>query len=196
MFLKVGRVIVEFFMFVILGAKVYGRENVPMTGGIIVSPNHSSNIDPLLVGVALPRMIYFMAKEELFRNYFMGKLFRALGAFPLRRGTVDRVAMRNAFNILRRGDLLGIFPEGTRVKGNKLGRFHTGMASLALRTGAPVLPIALIGTETVFKKGLPIVVIGKPIEVEKARPTKERIKEVNKIIRKEIEEMIKEHRDG
>lgn len=169
--------------------KVYGREHVPIEGGAIVVANHRSNWDPLIVGGALPRMVYFMAKEELFHNYFLGKICRILGAFPLQRGKVDKVAMRTAFGILQRGDLLGIFPEGTRIRRPGLGRFHNGAASLALRLGMPVIPIALIGTDRMGKGGLPIAVIGEPIVVPKGKPTPEKVKEVNNLIRNEIEEM-------
>lgn len=178
----------------IWGLKIYGRERVPMTGGAIVVANHRSNWDPLIVGVALPRMVYFMAKEELFRNYFLGMICRILGAFPLQRGKVDKVAMRTAFGILQRGDLLGIFPEGTRIRRPGLGRFHSGAASLALRLGMPLIPIALIGTDRMGKGGLPIAVIGEPITVEKGKPTPERVEEVNNIIRNEIEKMQEAHR--
>lgn len=195
MFLKLARVVVEFLFFNLMGAKVYGRENVPMKGGAIVAPNHCSNWDPLLAGVALPRMVYFMAKEELFRNYFMNKICRALGAFPLHRGAIDKTAMRTSFSILKRGDLLGIFPEGTRVHGGKLGRFHSGMASLALRTGMPIVPMALIGTATAFSPKEPIMaVIGKPVSVGKGKPTADNIEKVNNIVRNEIENLIKEYR--
>lgn len=195
MFLKVARLIFSFITYTILGLRVYGRENVPSTGGVIVAPNHCSNLDPVLVGVALPRMIYFMAKEELFRNWGMNKVCRALGAFPLHRGTVDKVAMRTAMGIIRRGDLLGIFPEGTRVRSGILGRFHGGMASMAVRLGVPILPVAIVGSGNAsFRSSHLVVEIGKPIEIEKGKATPDNVEKINDLVRKEIEFMVNKHK--
>ncbi len=189
MFLKIARVVFDWLTRYVLRVEIYGRENIPAQGGAIVAPNHASNWDPVIVGSALPRMVYFMAKQELFKNYFMNKLCRALGAFPLHRGKVDKVAMRTAFEILKRGDLLGIFPEGTRVPGKELGKFHGGMASLALRLGMPIIPVAVIGTGEGDDAAKKIVAMGKPVAVEKDKPTPENVEKVNKKIKKEIEDM-------
>ena len=127
------RAILNFFFFVIFGLKVEGRENVPQTGAIIVAPHHKSYWDPPVVGVAFnTRIIHYMAKEELFKNPFFGWLIRQFGTFPVKRGSVDRAAVRQAIKEIKEGNPLGIFPEGTRIKREGLGRFHTGMASLAL----------------------------------------------------------------
>lgn len=164
---------------------VEGRENLPTKGAVIVAPNHMSNNDPPLVGYALPRGVHFMAKEELFRNPFFAFLIRTLGAFPVRRGTVDKLAIRHAMEILKREDVLGMFPEGTRQKPGKLGRFHDGVASMALRTGVPIVPVGVIGS-TEMKRGQIVIRIGKPLEVTKAKPTAEAIATVNDRLRESL----------
>ena len=160
------------------GAKVHHRDRVPKEGAFIVAPNHTSNFDPPLLGMAMNRPVYLMAKEELFRNPIFGKIITEMGAFPLRRGTVDKVAIRNAMSILKRGDLLGIFPQGTRAKEGTFEGFHDGMASLALRTGVPIIPVTIIGSSKMKRNGIHIIV-GEPIPVEKDKPTKEAIEGVN-----------------
>ena len=190
------RAILNFFFFVIFGLKVEGRENVPQTGAIIVAPNHKSYWDPPVVGVAFnTRIIHYMAKEELFKNPFFGWLIRQFGTFPVKRGSVDRAAVRQAIKEIKEGNPLGIFPEGTRIKREGLGRFHTGMASLALMTGTPVIPVAVLGTMDLPRKNGPFaVLIGKPIEVPKQRPTDEKVAELNDIVKAEIQKLMDDYK--
>ncbi len=196
MVLKLVRMILNFFFYCCLGLKVEGRENIPETGAIIVAPNHKSYWDPPVVGVAFStRIIHYMAKEELFKNPIFGWVIRQFGTFPVKRGTVDRQAVRQAVRELKSGNPLGIFPEGTRIKREGLGRFHSGMASLALMTGTPVIPVAVLGTMDLPKKNGPLaVLIGKPIEVKKERPTDEKVSELNEIVKGEIQKMMDEYR--
>lgn len=183
----VVRALLGFYFFRIKGLKCEGVENIPAEGAVIVAPNHKSNFDPPAIGVCSPRIVHYMAKEELFRNPVFAAAIRYFGTFPVKRGAVDRAAVRQALKELKEGQPLGIFPEGTRTHGNRIGRFHDGMASLALMTGTPVLPVAVIGTEHLPKKDGPLaVVFGKPIPVEKARPTPEAMKEVNDKVREEL----------
>lgn len=94
-----------------------GRENIPKEGAIIVAPNHKSNFDPPIVGVAFKdRIIHYMAKEELFKNPIFGYILRQFGTFPVKRGSIDRMAIRRAILELKEGNALGIFPEGTRIQ--------------------------------------------------------------------------------
>ena len=182
---KIVRAVLDFIFFVIFRLHVEGRENVPQTGAIIVAPNHKSDWDPPLIGVAFnTRIIHYMAKEELFKNPFLGWLIRQFGTFPVKRGTVDRTAIRQALRELKAGNPLGIFPEGTRIRREGLGRFHSGMASLALMTGTPVVPVAVIGSRWMpHKKGPLAVLIGKPVEVKKQRPTDEKVAELNDVVK-------------
>ncbi len=196
MVFKLVRLILNFIFFVCLGLKVEGRENIPDKGAIIVAPNHKSYWDPPVIGTAVNnRIIHYMAKEELFKNPIFGWVIRQFGTFPVKRGTVDRQAVRQAVRELKSGNPLGIFPEGTRIKREGLGRFHSGMASLALMTGTPVVPVAVIGTMDLPKKNGPLaVLIGKPIEVKKERPTDEKVAELNDIVKGEIQKMMDEYK--
>lgn len=193
---KIVRAILNFVFFTCLGLKVEGRENIPDTGAIIVAPNHKSYWDPPVIGVAFHnRVIHYMAKEELFKNPIFGWMIRQFGTFPVKRGTVDRTAVRQAVRELKSGNPLGIFPEGTRIRREGLGRFHSGMASLALMTGTPVIPVAVLGSMDLPKRNGPLaVLIGKPIEVEKERPTDEKVAELNERVKGEIQRLMVDYR--
>jgi 1-acyl-sn-glycerol-3-phosphate acyltransferase len=116
---------------------------------VIFAANHRSFLDPFVIGTLARRPIYFVAKKELFSNRLQAWLLNALGAFPVDRGKGDADAMVTAREILERGDCVVIFPEGTRVRPGPLGSPRRGVGRLALETGVPVVPIAVIGTESV-----------------------------------------------
>ncbi len=125
----------------------HGRQNVPRSGPLILASNHRSFLDPFLVGICVRRPVYFVAKRELFEKRWQGWLLNALGAFPVRRGESDQDMMRTAREIIDRGDPVVIFPEGTRIRQGSLARPRRGVGRLALETGAPVVPIAIAGSE-------------------------------------------------
>lgn len=127
--------------------RVVGRPQVPRTGGVLVASNHVSYIDPPALGVASPRPIHFMAKAELFRVPILGPLIRRLGAFPVKRGTADRTALRTAHELLTAGKLVVVFFEGKRSPDGKLQSPELGAAMIALRAGVPIVPAALINTD-------------------------------------------------
>ncbi|HZC69672.1 MAG TPA: lysophospholipid acyltransferase family protein [Jatrophihabitans sp.] len=159
-------VLVPFFRLA-FGMRVSGKEHVPRTGPVIIAPNHKSFWDAFFIATVLRRPVRFMGKAELFEGR-RGRLFIALGAFPVRRGASDAEAIETARTILEQGNVLALFPEGTRVRDpNVLGTPRRGAARLALETGAPLIPTAMTGTER-RRFHLPRSVqisFGEPIEV-------------------------------
>jgi 1-acyl-sn-glycerol-3-phosphate acyltransferase len=126
-----------------------GREHIPAEGPVIVAANHRSFLDPFVIGTMARRPMYYVAKEELFRKRWMAWILNSLGAFPVKRGAGDEDTIETAKAILARGDIVLIFPEGTRTRPGSLGRPKRGVGRLALESGAPVVPVAVIGTEDV-----------------------------------------------
>jgi glycerol-3-phosphate dehydrogenase (NAD(P)+) len=147
----VARAVLQPFFLVYFRLKRTGMEHIPKEGALIIASNHRSFMDPWAIGMMLRRPVYYVAKTELFRRRTVAWLLSSLGAFPVDRGHGDRDAMDAARRILERGDVVVIFPEGTRTRPGALGTPKRGVGRLALETGAPVVPVALIGTEAVRK---------------------------------------------
>lgn len=153
---------------------IRGTEAVPRSGPLIIVTNHLSIIDPVLLTASIPRQIVFMAKEELFwPDYLLSPFMRLYGAFPVRRGQPDREALRQAERTLARGLALGMFPEGTRSRSRQIQAGHPGTSLIALRSGAPILPVGLAGTEkvtgvaSVLRRPRLLVRVGKPFFLPK-----------------------------
>jgi len=162
-----GKFLCHLFFKLTRGFQVSGQENVPKRGPVVLIANHTSYLDPPALGVASPRRVYFMAKEELFRIPLFGWLLKGLGAFPVKRGTPDRRAFKRALAVLAAGNVLGIFPEGTRSKTGELGPAEEGAAVLALRSGAPVVPAGITGTRG---SGPIRVAFGPPVDTSDLDP--------------------------
>ncbi len=126
-----------------------GREHIPAEGPVILAANHRSFLDPFVIATLARRPLYYVAKRELFTQRLQAWFLNSLGAFPIDRGNSDQDAMSTARAILDRGDAVLIFPEGTRVRPGTLGAPKRGVGRLALETGAPVVPVAVIGTEAI-----------------------------------------------
>jgi len=196
MMYKLGKTFFYFIFAYLCRWKVTGADNLPGTGPVVVISNHLSLWDPLVVGSAVKRKVYFMAKEELFRYPFVGSIIRSWGAFPVKRGHTDRKALKNAMEVLRNGHVLGIFPEGTRSTSGELQDFKSGAVALAVKFNAPILPVGLTGTKNIFSKGRFHsfqVNIGKPIPTEKyasGRPKPEIIDELNRKVWEEVAKLV------
>jgi 1-acyl-sn-glycerol-3-phosphate acyltransferase len=155
------------------GFRVEGRAHEPRAGPLVVVSNHLSDLDPLVVGAALRRRVTFMAKHELFLVPGVRWWISACGAFPVRRGAPDRQALRTAIGILEGGGIVVMFPEGTRGRDRTLREPEPGAALLARRTGAALLPVALLGTDVVLprdahrlRRGRITVRIGPPVHAD------------------------------
>jgi 1-acyl-sn-glycerol-3-phosphate acyltransferase len=135
------------------GVRGLDEENVPRKGPLIVAPLHVSHLDPPAVACGTNRHMRFMAKEELFHNHLFGALIRSLGAFPVSRGSGDTEAIRSAIQMIEGGEAVLIFPEGTRGDGKHIQPINRGVTMLAKRTGAPVMPVGIVGTHVALPKG-------------------------------------------
>jgi cytidylate kinase len=157
--------------------EIQGRENIPARGSVILAANHRSLLDIPVAGVTTKRKVHFMAKEELFSSKVGGVLVRRLGGFPVKRGRPDRSALQRSLEVLAGGDVLGIFPEGTRRPNNAFEELEDGFAYLALKSGAPIVPVAISGTEAVFPPGRKLpklvkvrVLVGEPFRLGTPQP--------------------------
>lgn len=162
-----------------LGPTVKGLENVPRAGGAIIAANHLAVIDDALIPITCPRMVHFMGKAEYFegkgiKGRFKKWWFSSVGVFPVDRSGGDKSlgALAHAREIIEDGHLFGIHIEGTRSPDGRLYKGHTGVAKLALETGCPIVPVAIIGSDklqpvgtVIPKKGKTQVLYGRPIEV-------------------------------
>jgi 1-acyl-sn-glycerol-3-phosphate acyltransferase len=143
-------ILVNFFFRIILGLRVEDAKKIPKGRGVILCPNHISSWDPPLVGAAVPREAYFLAKEDLFRvNKFFAWLIRTYNAVPIRRETGGHGALRTAMKLLRENKLVVVFPEGTRNRTNDpLLPLKPGAALLSLKTGVPIIPCYILGSRS------------------------------------------------
>jgi len=163
--------------------KVEGLENVPRQGPLVVCANHFATLDPPMVPAFLPRAdTWNMAKSEYFRKPLMRWIFTRYHAFPVVRHSADRAALRRAFDLLKAGEVLIIYPEGTRVESGELATPEPGAGFIAQKAGCPVLPVALTGTRECLPKGarwprrVPVTLrFGEPFLLPQRRPTGERI---------------------
>ncbi|WP_313639192.1 lysophospholipid acyltransferase family protein [Paenibacillus sp.] len=173
---------------IVFPLKIVGEENVPKEGGVLLCANHISLLDPMTIGIKLDRQVKYMAKAELFEVPVLGWLINKLGAFPVKRGGVSKESIKTALNTLRSGNVMGIFPEGTR--NSDAGVAKKGAASFALRSGAAVVPAAIVGQYKPFRRM--VVVYGAPIDLSQfAGAGSESLEAVTDVIMERINEMKK-----
>lgn len=177
----------------LFSAEILGKENVPLKGAVILAANHLSNFDPPFLATYLDRPVFYMAKKELFRIPIFNAAIRNCHAFPVERGKGDRLAIKNALSILKKGECLGIFPEGKRSIDGKLNEPKIGVALIAALSKTPVIPACIIGTDKIFtkEKYLPklTLIYGKPLQFLANNKDKEHLVAFSKYIMSEIQTM-------
>ncbi|HEY0757097.1 MAG TPA: lysophospholipid acyltransferase family protein [Ktedonobacteraceae bacterium] len=187
------RTVARFVFFLFLNIKLKGRQNVPKTGPYIIASNHLSWADIPLVPAYLSSQVIYLAKEELYQGK-MGWVVRFLGAIPVKRGEADRQLLRASDDLLKRGKILVIFPEGHRSKNHQMIAGNAGVGMIGLRAGVPVIPVAVCGSEHALKKFRPPVTItyGEPIILRPAgtKITKDDITTSTDLIMHHIAEML------
>lgn len=155
---------------VFLGLRIKGREHIPRTGGLLVACNHISYWDPPLLGIAVNRELFYMAKKSLFRNKIFGALIRAYNAIPVERGSFSRAALERAGEVVRSGNAFVIFPEGSRGDPGVLREPKPGLGMVAEKTRCPVVPAYITGSDTIKQcliRRRPLVVsFGPPLRPE------------------------------
>ncbi len=178
---------------IIASVHLQGREHVPQEGSFILASNHLSWIDVPLIPAYLSRSVVYMAKYETFRGK-LAWLVRFMGAFPVKRGEADRQSLRAADEQLKAGNILVIFPEGTRSKTHTLAAPHAGLGMIALRSNVPVVPVAIYGSEKVLKALRPRVNVtyGEPITFKPKGPkvTREDIDDATQQVMQQIASML------
>ena len=183
-----GKAVVSLALYPLYRVKVIGKENFPQEGGVLLCTNHIDNLDPPVVGMTCPRPVHFMAKQELFDAPILKSILPNVNAFPVKRGMSDRQALRNALSILKSGNVVGLFPEGTRSEDGKLRKGLAGAGFFALKGDAFVVPCAIIGPYKPFKRLK--VIYGKPIDMTEYRATRTSAEDVTAVIMDEIGKLI------
>lgn len=196
-FYYVGRLIARMAL-LLTRCQVKGKENVPSRGPLLVVANHLNLADPPIIAVSLGRKTIFMAKEELFQSRFSRYFIGNGGAFPVRRGQLDRKALRQAKTVLDKGLALVMFPEGSRSKDTRLQPAFPGSALIALRNDTPILPIGITGTERIkgptwlFRRPRLTVNIGHPFRLPRAdgKLSKTELTRLTNFMMERIEELL------
>lgn len=168
---RICRLIATFLFIICRRIKYVGKEYIPQEGAVLIVTNHTSNVDPITVALATKRRMSFMAKKELFVNPLLGRFLRSLGGYPIDRAEMDRDALRHSIRLLQTGQVLAIFPEGTRGNGVDLLPFKNGAAYIASQAPCTVVPMGIRRGNSLFKYFRP------PVEVNIGAGLTYRVKE-------------------
>ncbi len=179
--------------------QVFGARNMPSNGGVLLVSNHVSYLDPVFMGAAVDRNLHYMARSTLFKPGLIGRFLLSMNAFPVHLGVPDRGAIRRALQLLEDGNVLHIFPEGTRSIDGTLGTAQAGAGFIAYRTAAPVVPVFLDGTEKVLPRGAKMIKpakvnlsFGRPLDLDhlrKARSSREVRARIGEVVMSSIAEL-------
>ena len=189
--------IFTWFFRTVCHTEISGTENMPSEGGVILAANHLSNWDPPFLGTFILRPVSYMAKKELFDIPVFSRCIVHLHAFPVKRGAADRGAIKAALTALGQGRCVGLFPEGTRSRDGDVHKAEAGVALLAAKSGVPVVPAAITGTNRIFSRGsfFPNLYVsyGEPLFFEGRANDRAALEEFSKKIMEEIVKMKKKH---
>ncbi len=163
---------------------------MPEQGPVILAANHLSILDPIVIGAGIRRPVSFLARADVFRLPLLSWLLPRLYAIAVERGTGDLSAIKGAIRALERGMAFGIFPEGTRSRNGRLQRLKTGVASIAFRTGSPVVPVAVVGTEEAWPVGRKLFRLRRPVRVVYGEPIP--VPRKSKVSHQELENLTQE----
>lgn len=187
MFYQIAKIVLKILYKILFRMTIEGQQNVPKEGGVILCANHSSNFDPVTMGIYSDRTVYYMAKKELFENKFMYWLLKQLNAFPVDRSTADMAAFKNTVKLLKQGHIIGMFAQGTRVKEGEEKAAKAGVALFATKANVPVVPVAISGSCKPFTKMK--IVYGKPLYFEEYRQKRLNTESLNEITNKIMNEI-------
>jgi 1-acyl-sn-glycerol-3-phosphate acyltransferase len=169
------------FSLVYFRIRCHGRQHIPKSGGVLILANHQSHLDPPLIGMVVPRRVNFVARDTLFKNRLFAALINSLDAIPIDREGLGLAGLKETMRRLKRGEMVLLFPEGTRSHDGEVHALKPGFSALVQRTGVPILPVALDGAFDCWPRGTPAprprpihVVIGEPISPETAKSLDDR----------------------
>jgi 1-acyl-sn-glycerol-3-phosphate acyltransferase len=192
-FYKFARALGRVYLKIFYRLDVKGVEKIPATGPVVLAANHVHNLDPIMIGCSIDRVVHYMAKNELFRCGCFAKVLSWLKAFPVKRGSNDRIALKKAIEILSEGKVLGIFPEGERRRDIIVGKGLPGAGFVALKTNATIVPIGIVSEFKLFK---PVILnFGDPISLEKymdQRTSTDLVNEITEHLMDRIREQVAE----
>lgn len=192
-FYFIAKKVTNLFIHIAFRMRYEGMENIDQSGGFMVCSNHRTNLDPLFIAQKIKPQLFFMAKQELFKNKFFGALIKALGAFPVERGKGDSGAIDFAVDTLRSGRVLAMFPEGTRSKDGVPQKPKSGAALVAIQTKANVLPVGISFEQPLHFRSTVTIRYGKPVRFEELGATKglpSEMKHASKLIMGRIVELV------
>ena len=193
MFYYIAKYALRLMYLFMFRVEIRGRENIPKNGPVIICANHSSNFDGISASIYAKRPVNFMAKKELFDNKLLGILMKNLRTFPVDRGSADMKSFKRTIELLKSGEILGIFAQGTRVKEGEKAELKAGVALFALKSDAIIIPAGITGNYKLFSKVR--VNYGKPFNIDEYKGKRVRTEELSKItsdIMSEVERLIEE----
>lgn len=206
---RTGLLLYKVLRFIIVGlvrlytrTRIIGAHNIPSEGAFVLAPIHRSNIDTPLAAAVTSRRLRFMGKDSLWRVRPIGWILSALGSFPVTRGTADREALRRCVTVLNQGEPLVLFPEGTRQSGPKVMPLFDGAAYIAVKAGAPIVPVGIGGSAAVMPKGKKMIyprkcvlIVGEPIRAttdEAGRVPRSAVKDLTEQLAGELQRLFDE----